>query len=132
MFSKRARSRKRRILPRDTSKFKLCRTLTTGGQGVRREAESEGFAENRRAVAEAERPWRTGRPKVGQGRARSMGAKASLIHPPYQGVCGRHGGEDQCVTPGGLVWFPIGNRDKRPYKVKRNGERRQARNRTVE
>ena len=32
-----------------------------------------------------------------------MGAKASLIHPPYQGVCGRHGTEDQDVTPGGLV-----------------------------
>src|SRR5262249_41914691 len=32
-----------------------------------------------------------------------MGAKASLIHPPYQGVCGRHGTEDHGVTPGGLV-----------------------------
>jgi len=49
--------------------------MTTGGQGVRREAESEGFAENR-AVAEAARPWRTGRPKVGQGQARIIGAKA--------------------------------------------------------
>jgi len=26
-----------------------------------------------------------------------------LIHPSYQGVCRRHGMEDQCVTPGGLI-----------------------------
>src|SRR6516162_121162 len=26
-----------------------------------------------------------------------------LIHPPHQGVCGRHGREEQCVTSGGLV-----------------------------
>jgi len=53
----------------------------TGGQGVRREAESEGHAEKYRAVAEAAMPWRTGRPKVGQGRARIMGAKAfSFTH----------------------------------------------------
>src|SRR5262245_26171130 len=32
-----------------------------------------------------------------------MGAKAFLIHPPYQGVCGRHGTADQDVTPGGLA-----------------------------
>jgi len=48
----------------------------TGGQGVRREAESEGHAEKYRAVAEAVMPGRTGRPKVGQGRARTMRAKA--------------------------------------------------------
>jgi len=45
-----------------------------------------------------------------------MEAKAILIHPPYQGVCGRHGREDQYVTPGGLTRFPKGSRDKRPYK----------------
>jgi hypothetical protein len=26
-----------------------------------------------------------------------------LIHPPHQGVCGRHGTEEQCVTSGGLA-----------------------------
>jgi len=26
-----------------------------------------------------------------------------LIHPPYQGVCGRHGREEQHVTSGGLT-----------------------------
>jgi hypothetical protein len=37
-----------------------------------------------------------------------MEAKANLIHPPDQGVCGRHGAEDLDVTPGGLIWFPSG------------------------
>ena len=46
---------------------------------------------------------RTGRPKMGQGRACTMEAKALLIHPSRQGVCGRHGREDQYVTPGGLA-----------------------------
>jgi len=32
-----------------------------------------------------------------------MEAKAFLIHPPHQGVCGRHGTEDLGVTPGGLL-----------------------------
>jgi hypothetical protein len=39
-----------------------------------------------------------------------MGAKALLIHPSYQGVCGRNGTEDLCVTPGGLVGFLSGVR----------------------
>ena len=30
-----------------------------------------------------------------------------LIHPPHQGVCGRHGREDQWVTPGELMRFPV-------------------------
>src|SRR6516162_11847141 len=29
-----------------------------------------------------------------------------LIHPPHQGVCGRHGREEQCVTSGGLAESP--------------------------
>ena len=37
-----------------------------------------------------------------------MEAKAFFIHPPYQGVCGRHGTEDLSVTPGGLARFPGG------------------------
>jgi len=40
-----------------------------------------------------------------QGGARSSrhyGGEGVLIHPPHQGVCGRHGTEDQYVTPGGL------------------------------
>ena len=40
-----------------------------------------------------------------KGGARSSlhyGGEGALIHPPYQGVCGRHGTEDQCVTLGDL------------------------------
>ena len=29
-----------------------------------------------------------------------------LIHPPYQGDCGRHGTEEQCVTSGELTESP--------------------------
>ena len=46
-----------------------------------------------------------------KGGARSSphyGGEGVLIHPPHQGVCGRHGTEDQDVTPGGLVRFPGG------------------------
>src|SRR5882757_10837088 len=40
-----------------------------------------------------------------KGGARSSphyGGEGVLIHPPHQGVCGRHGTEDQGVTPGEL------------------------------
>jgi hypothetical protein len=70
------------------------------GQGARREAGSEGFEANRRAVAECGEP-------VGQiqvmpslhygGEGSTWGAWTQ------QGVCGRHGGKGACVTPGGLV-----------------------------
>ena len=49
-----------------------------------------------------------------QGRACIMEAKAILIHPSYQGVCGRHGMEDLSVTPGGLVGFLSGVRISDP------------------
>ena len=41
-----------------------------------------------------------------------------LIHPPYQGVCGRHGREDQDVTPGELVRFPGGTGISEPISRK--------------
>jgi hypothetical protein len=47
-----------------------------------------------------------------------MEAKALLIHPSHQGVCGRHGREDQDVTPGGLALVYGWRRSKRPYKRK--------------
>src|SRR5512133_3633118 len=40
-----------------------------------------------------------------KGGARSSlhyGGEGVLIHPPHQGVCGRHGTEELSVTPGGL------------------------------
>ena len=36
---------------------------------------------------------------MGQGRVRTMGTKALLIHPSHQGVCWRHDTEDSRVTP---------------------------------
>jgi len=40
---------------------------------------------------------------MGNGRACTMEAKAFGSTPSYQGVCGRHGGEEARVTQGGLV-----------------------------
>jgi hypothetical protein len=36
-----------------------------------------------------------------------METKAFLVHPSHQGVCGRHGTEDDDVTHGGLVMSEI-------------------------
>jgi hypothetical protein len=36
------------------------------------------------------------------------GGEGVLIHPPHQGVCGRHGREEQHVTSGGLAESPSG------------------------
>src|SRR5215472_9649116 len=44
-----------------------------------------------------------------KGGARSSlhyGGEGILIHPPHQGVCGRHGTEEQDVTSGGLAESP--------------------------
>ncbi len=52
-----------------------------------------------------------------KGGARSSphyGGEGVLIHPPHQGVCGRHGTEDLCVTPGGLVRSPGGTGERDP------------------
>ena len=92
---------------------------TTGGQGVHREVESEGFAEKYRAVIEGATPLMNRSAKGGARSSLHYGGEGVLIHPPYQGVCGRHGTEDSCVTPGGLVRFssgigisdPISNRE---------------------
>jgi hypothetical protein len=50
---------------------------------------------------------RTGRPKMRQDRVCTMETKALLVHPSYQGVCGRHGTEDDDVTHGDLVMSEI-------------------------
>ena len=45
-----------------------------------------------------------------KGGARSSlhyGGEGVLIHPPHQGVCGRHGTEEQRVTSGGREQFPV-------------------------
>ena len=61
-----------------------------------------------------------------------MEAKALLIHPSYQGVCGRHGTEDLDVTPGELARFPGGTGISDPISEERNGKRCHASSRSAE
>jgi hypothetical protein len=42
------------------------------------------------------------------------GGEGALIHPPHQGICGRHGTEEQRVTSGGLTESPDGTGVNRP------------------
>jgi hypothetical protein len=91
----------------EASKFKLCRK-TTGRQGVRREVESEGHAEKYRAVIEGATPLMNRSAKGGARSSLHYGGEGVLIHPPHRGVCGWHGTEDRCVTPGGLMRFASG------------------------
>jgi hypothetical protein len=49
------------------------------------------------------------------------GGEGVLIHPPHQGVCGRHGMEEQCVTPGGLTWFLSGVKISDPISMSEMG-----------
>ena len=43
--------------------------------------------------------------------------EGALIHPPYQGDCGRHGTEEQRVTSGGLTESLGGTRVSRPISA---------------
>ena len=46
-----------------------------------------------------------------------------LIHPPYQGVCARHGMEELYVTPGELAQCAGGTVLSEPISDERNGKR---------
>ena len=105
---------------------------TTGGQGVHREVESEGFEEKYRAVIEGATPLMNRSAKGGARSSLHYGGEGVLIHPPYQGVCGWHGTEDLSVTPGGLIRFPSGVGISNPISVSRNGTRRRVSRRTAE
>jgi len=86
----------------------------SGGQGVHREVESEGFEEKYRAVIDG---GNSDDEPVGQRWDRSSlhyRGEGVLIHPPHQGVCGRHGTEERCVTSGGLAGSPGGTGVSRP------------------
>jgi len=129
---KRARGWKRRRRPRGWTYVRAQLGTATGWQGVRREAESEGLAEQYRAVVKGAIP-RTNR--SAQGGARSSlhyGGEGVLIHPPHQGVCGRHGTEDLRVTPGGLMWSPGGAGVRDPISLWRSGKRCRMSRRTAE
>jgi hypothetical protein len=68
-------------------------------------------------------PQSMGKPKM--NRSARGGARSSLhyrgegvlIHPPHQGVCGRHGTEEQRVTSGELAESPGGTGVSRPISV---------------
>lgn len=80
----------------------------TGGQGVHREVKSGGFEEKYRAVIEEATLQMNRSAKDGARSSLHYGGEGVLIHPSNQGVCGWHGMEDQCVTPGGLMGFAGG------------------------
>jgi hypothetical protein len=52
--------------------------------------------------------------KGGDRSSLHYGGEGVLIHPPHQGVCGRHGTEEQRVTSGGLAESPGGTGVNRP------------------
>ncbi len=59
-----------------------------------------------------------------KGGARSSlhyGGEGVLIHPPYQGVCGRHDTEEQRVTSGELAQVRGWRRDEQAYKREAKG-----------
>src|SRR5215472_1848011 len=59
-----------------------------------------------------------------KGGARSnlhYGGEGVLIHPPQQGVCGRHGTEDLSVTPGGLSGSSGGTEGSDPISASEMG-----------
>src|SRR5215831_6638755 len=59
-----------------------------------------------------------------KGGARSSlhyGGEGVLIHPPHQGVCGRHGTEDLSVTPGGLSGSSDGTEGSDPISASEMG-----------
>src|SRR5215510_2705157 len=78
---------------------------------------SEGHGEKYRAVIDG--GYLDDEP-VGQRWARSSlhyGGEGVLIHPPHQGVCGRHGTEEQRVTSGGLAESPGGTGVSEPISA---------------
>jgi hypothetical protein len=92
----------------DNASLAAGRVRFCGGQGVHREMESEGHEEKYRPVIEGAAPTMNRSTKGGARSSLQFGGEGVLIHPPHQGVCGRHGTEEQCVTSGGLAASPSG------------------------
>ncbi|PWB70965.1 MAG: hypothetical protein C3F07_15185 [Anaerolineales bacterium] len=92
-----------------------------GGQGVHREVKSEGHEEKHWAVIKA-RARMNRSAKNGNRSSLHYGGEGILIHPLYQGVCGRHDAEEQCVTPGELNGFLSGIRISDPISEERKGK----------
>jgi hypothetical protein len=64
---------------------------------------SEGHEEKYRAVIEGAALMMNRSAKGGARSSLQFGGEGVLIHPPHQGVCGRHGTEEQRVTSGELA-----------------------------
>jgi len=64
---------------------------------------SEGLEEKYQAVIKGATPMMNRSAKDGARSSPHYGGEGVLVHPSYQGVCGRHGTEDCHVTHGGLV-----------------------------
>src|SRR5215468_6144036 len=103
----------------------------SGGQGVHREVESEGHEKKYRAVIDGGYPEDEPVSKRWDRSSLHYGGEGALIHPPHQGVCGRHGTEEQGVTSGELAESRSAT-GKRTYKRKRKGERCSVSSRTAE
>ena len=89
-----------------------------GGQGVRREAESERHEEKDRAVIKGG----TSDEPVGQRwekvESALWGRRQNSFSPSQQGVCGRHDPEELSMTPGELAVLSHRQRHKRSDKSK--------------
>src|SRR5215469_7268681 len=105
--------------------------LCFGRQGVHREGNLKGLRRS------------TGRQSMGKSKDEPVGhrwARSSLrdedegilIHPPYQGDCGRHGTEEQRCDLRRTGRVPGWHRGKRTYKRKRSGEQRSVSSRPAE
>ena len=89
----------------------------SGGQGVHREVESEGHEEKYRAVIDGGHPEMNRSAKGGERSSLHYEGEGVLIHPPHQGVCGRHGTEERRVTSGELAKFAGGTAISEPISV---------------
>ena len=69
---------------------------------------SEGPAEKYQAVIDGVTPKMNRSAKGGARSSLRFEDEGVLIHPPHQGVCGRHGTEEQRVTSGELAESPSG------------------------
>src|SRR6202158_3159801 len=59
--------------------------------------------------------------KGGTRSSPQYGGEGVLIHPPHQGVCGRHGTEDHGVTPGELPGSSGGSEGSDPISASERG-----------
>jgi len=130
--SKRARRRKLDTPKTDLEPPLVVRRRAGCPSSDHHKMESEGPAEKYRAVIDGVIPKMN---RSAQGGARSslhFLDEGVLIHPPHQGVCGRHGTEEQHVTSGGAGRVSGWHRSKQTYKRKRSGERSSISIRTAE